>query len=232
MDNQKEVISNQQEIDQTTPPKRFTEPNYPSIEQLKRRIAFKFRIGEILAGKQIVENDRLRFVEINSKEIVRVNIIANIVDKFVQDGEKKYASVTLDDATGQIRVKTFGEDIEKFSDLNQGDTILIIGLLRYWNNEIYITPEIIKKKDPAFLLVRKLEKEASQPKSMPKEKLLELKDKIIQIIKDAEKDNGIEIDKIILELKEPPEIINKEIKKLIEDAIAYEPRPGKLRYLG
>ena len=129
-------------------------------------------------------------------------------------------------------MRTFGEETAKFSNLNQGDTILLIGLLRHWNNEIYLTPEIIKKKDPAFLLVRKLEKEASQPKTMPKEKLLELKDKIIQMVKDAEKNNGIEIDKIILELKEPPEVINKEIKKLIEDAIAYEPRPGKLRYLG
>ncbi len=207
-------------------------PSNISTEQFKRHTAYKFRIGTILSGKPILENERLRFLEINNKNIIRVNIIANVVDKFLQEGEKKYGSITLDDATGQIRVKTFGDDISKFSALNQGDTILLIGLLRYWNNEIYVAPEIIKKKEPAFLLIRKLEIEAEEPKAIDREKLTQLKDKIIQMVKDAEKNNGIEIEKMILELHEPPEIINQEIKKLLEDGIAYEPRPGKLRYLG
>ena len=203
-----------------------------STEQYKRNIAYKFRIGNILTGKPLLENDRLKFLELNNKNIIRVNIIANIVDKFLQEGEKKYASITLDDATGQIRVKTFGEDVSKFTPLNQGDTILLIGLLRYWKNEIYISPEIIKKKDPAFLLIRKLELESEEPKSIDKEKLLQLKDKILETVKEAEKTNGIEIEKMILELKEHPDVINQEIKRLLEDGMVYEPRPGKLRYLG
>ena len=201
-------------------------------EQYKRHIAYKFRIGTILSGKPILENDRLRFLEINKRTIIRVNILANIVDKFVQEGEKKYASVTLDDATGQIRAKLFGEDISKFSSLNQGDTILLIGLLRYWKNEIYVSPEIIKNKDPAFLLIRKLELEAEEPKSIDKDKLIQLKDKILEIVKEAEKNNGVEVEKMILELKEQPDMINQEIKRLLEDGMVYEPRPGKLRYLG
>jgi hypothetical protein len=108
----------------------------------------------------------------------------------------------------------------------------VIGFARSWNNEIYIAPEIIKKKDPAFLLVRKLEIEAEQPKTIDKTQLLALKDKIIEMVKNAEKDGGAEIEKMILELKEPAEIINQEIKKLLEDGVAYEPRPGKLRWLG
>ena len=203
-----------------------------SPEQFKRNIAYKFRIGNIFTGKPFLENDRLKFLELNNKNVVRVNIIANIVDKFIQEGEKKYASITLDDATGQIRVKTFGEDISKFSSLNQGDTILLIGLLRYWNNEVYISPEIIKKKDPAFLLIRKLELDLEEPKSIDKEKLTQLKDKILEMVKEGEKTNGVEIEKMILELKEHPEVINQEIKKLLEDGKVYEPRPGKLRYLG
>ncbi len=203
-----------------------------SENQFKRNIAYKMRAGEILAGKPILEADRLKFLEANSKQIVRVNLIANIIDKYIQDGEKKFASLTLDDATGQIKVKTFGDDIEKFSPFLQGDTVLITGLLRSWNNEVYITPEIIKKKSPSYLLIRKLEVEAEMPKTMEKEKLLDLKDKITRMIKESEKDGGINIDKIIMDLKEPAEIINSEIKKLLEDGAIYEPRPGKLRYLG
>ena len=203
-----------------------------NTQAYKRNVAYKFRIGSLLSGKPVLENDRLKFLEAQNKQVIRVNLIANIIDKFIQEGEKKFGSITLDDATGQIKIKVFGDDLEKFSDLNQGDTILVIGLLRFWNNEIYVTPEIIKKKDPSFLLVRKLEAELNQPKPINTEKTAEIKDKIVTMIKEAEKDNGIFIDKIIMELKESPETINNEIHKLLEDGIAYEPRPGKLRYLG
>ena len=207
---------------------RISEPG-----QFKRNIAYKYRIGAILSGKPMLdENERLKCVEISNKEIIRANIIANITDKYIQDGEKKFASITLDDATGQIKVKTFGDDIKKFSLLNQGDTILLIGLLRFWKEEVYLTPEIIKKKDPAFLLVRKLELEAEEPKPIAKEQLLALKDKMLQMIKTEDEKGGVEIEKMILELKENPSTINQEIKKLLEDGLIYEPRPGRLRYLG
>lgn len=200
--------------------------------QFKRRIAYKMKAGDILAGKPVVVEERLQHLDFNGKEIHRVNIIANIVDKYIQEGEKKYGSLTLDDGSGQIRLKFFGEEVEKISELNQGDTVLCIGQLRTWNNDLYITPEILKKKEPAFLLVRKLEIEADAPKTLAKEEIAELKDKILKMVKGAEASGGIDIDKIIMELHEPPEVINSEIKKLLEDGVAYEPRPGKLRYLG
>ncbi|MFH1802543.1 MAG: OB-fold nucleic acid binding domain-containing protein [archaeon] len=200
--------------------------------QLKRKVAYKIRIGQINEAKQNVEGERLRNIEVGGKEVVRVNLIANVVDKYVQEGEKKYANLTLDDASGQIRVKVFGEDVSKVEQFNQGDTMLVIGLVRAWNNELYLTPEIMRKKDPAFLLVRKLEVEADAPKTLDRAQIAELKDKILSMVKDAEADGGIDIEKIIMDLKEPPETINSEIKKLLEDGVAYEPRPGKLRYLG
>ncbi|MBI3334365.1 OB-fold nucleic acid binding domain-containing protein [Candidatus Pacearchaeota archaeon] len=200
--------------------------------QYKRNIAYKMKIGTLAAGKPIMEADRLKTLDLGTKQVVRINLIANVVDKYVQEGEKRFASITLDDASGQIKVKTFGEDVEKFSNIELGDTILLIGLVRSWNNEIYVTPEIIKKKDPAYLLLRKIEVEADMPKTMEKPERLAMKDKILSMIKDAEKEQGIDIDKIILELKEHPDLINQEIKHLLEDGVIYEPRPGKLRYLG
>ena len=198
----------------------------------KRNVAFKLRVGGIIGGKPIFQENKLAHVEVDGKQIVRVNVIANIVDKYVQDGEKKYASLTLDDATGQLRIKLFGEDIEKLSEFNQGDTVLVVGLLRSWKDEIYVSPEIIKKKDPTYLLVRKLEVEIEEPKQFDRNKIAELKDKIIEMVKKGENNGGVDIEKIILELKEPPGVINEEIKKLLENGVVYEPRPGKLRYLG
>lgn len=201
-------------------------------QNFKRNVANKLRIGELLTGKPILENEKLKALEIDSKQVVRVNIIANIIDKFIQDNEKKYATITIDDATGQIRVKSFGDDVDKMANFSQGDTILVVGLVRSWNNEVYITPEIIKKKDPSYLMLRKLEIESSKPKSLDKPQLAALKDKIIDMIKEAEKNQGIEEEKIVLDLHEPPEIIRQEVKRLLEDGLIYEPRPGKLRWLG
>ena len=173
-------------------------------KDFKRRVAYKMRVGNILSGKPILENERLKFLEYNGKEIVRVNLIANVIDKYVQEGEKKYSSVTLDDASGQIKAKAFGEDIKKFEELIQGDTILVIGLLRVWNNEIYLTPEIIKKKEPTYLLVRKLELDAEIPKLLDKSAVLVLKDKIVGMVKEGEANGGVEVEKLIMELKESP----------------------------
>ncbi|MEK6847012.1 MAG: OB-fold nucleic acid binding domain-containing protein [Nanoarchaeota archaeon] len=201
-------------------------------DEFKRHTAFKVKIGDIINGNQIVDGEKLRFIEANGKNVARVNLIANVVDKYIQDDEKKFASVTLDDATGQIKLKTFGEEIEKLKNFEQGDTVLAIGMIREWNKEIYVTPEIIKKKQPEYLLLRKLETDLDKPKPTDKKELTEIKDKIIEIIKREEPNSGVEIKKLTEELQAKQELINQEIRKLLEEGSIYEPRPGKVRYLG
>ena len=93
-------------------------------------------------------------------------------------------------------------------------------------------PEIIKQQEPKYLLVRKLEFEKEKPVEIPKEQVKAVKDQIIDMIKQGESDGGVDTDKIIMEIKANPDIINQEIQKLLEDGLAYEPRPGKIRYLG
>ncbi|MEK6894163.1 MAG: OB-fold nucleic acid binding domain-containing protein [Nanoarchaeota archaeon] len=201
-------------------------------EEFKRHTAFKLKIGDILSGNQITDGEKLKFIETSGKNVARVNLIANVVDKFIQDDEKKFASVTLDDASGQIKLKTFGEDIEKLKPFEQGDTVLAIGMIREWNKEIYVTPEIIKKKEAEYLLLRKLENERNKPSESDKKQSIDLKDKIITIIKREEQNGGADIKKLTEELQSKPEVVNQEIRKLLEEGTIYEPRPGKVRYLG
>lgn len=68
-------------------------------EQFKRNIAFKFRIGDLLIGKPIIDGERFSFLELGDKKIVRVNLIGNIVEKYESEGEKKYSVLTLDDGS-------------------------------------------------------------------------------------------------------------------------------------
>ena len=205
----------------------------------KREIAYKLRIGDLLRGNQIFEetesiNKRLLHVEFGNKKIVRVNVIANVVDKYQNEGESRFANITLDDGSGQIRARVFGEDISKFNELSQGDTIVIIGLLRSFNQELYILPEVLRKQDPRYLLIRKLEIEKLGPKINPEQKkeIKAFRDQVIELIRNAETHDGIEKEEIILKIKSPPDIITQEIQRLLEEGVIYEPRPGRVRYLG
>lgn len=207
----------------------------PETNTIKRQTAYKLRIGEILAGKPILDTGemaRFKFLELGNRQIYRINIVGNIVDKFSSEGEKKYLNLTVDDASGQIRLKIFGDDVARFSSFVQGHTILVIGTLRVYNNEVYISPEMIRQVDPRYLLVRKLELDKETPKQVNKEEVRAVKDQIIDKIKAAEEAGGIEMDKLIMELKASPDIINQEVQKMLEEGLAYEPRPGKIRYLG
>lgn len=228
----------------------------------KRETAYKLRIGDILLGTPIVEDipqeiadpnenqsqvvkERFRFLELGEKKIIRVNVIANIIEKYASDGDKKYATVTIDDGTGQIRLKAFGEGADLFTDLTQGDTIIIIGVLRSYNQEVYISPEIVKKADPKYLFIRKLELEKSSGnhsitayqspqnhQTNPTEnRKLTIREQIIEVIKQS--NEGISTEEIILKIVDAtPETLNSEIIKLVEDGLVYEPRPGRVRWLG
>jgi len=204
-------------------------------EQFKRNIAFKLRIGNILMGKPVFDEERFSFLELGDKKIVRVNVIGNIVEKFDSEGEKRFSVLNLDDGSGQIKLRVFADDVEKFKNITQGQTVLVIGLLRSFNNEIYINPEIMKEQDIKYLLIRKLETEKNKVQAEPiaRDQIIAVKDKILGAIKSAEDEGGIEIEKIILSLKDiSPIIINQEIQKFLEEGIIFEPRPGKVRYLG
>jgi RPA family protein len=207
-------------------------------QQFKRHTAYKLRIGDILVAKPFFDNDKLIHVELGDKQISRVNIIGNIIEKYESDGERKYIFLTLDDGSGQIKLKAFGEEeLAKFKGVMQGQTVVIIGQIRNWNNETYIQPEIIKEQDSRYLLIRKLEIEQNRKKSISKvenkQEIKAIKDEILDKIKNAENQGGIDQDKIIMELRESsPDMINQEIKKLLEEGIIFEPRPGRLRYLG
>jgi len=199
----------------------------------KRNIAYKMRIGDILRGVPMMDEGKFLFLELGDKKIVRINILANCVDKYIQEGEKQFASLTVDDASGQLKLKAFGEDIEPLKEIMQGDTLQIIGNMREWNGELYMIPEVVKKVDPRWLLVRKLEIQNAR-KDIPVSGSgdSDLKNSIMEKIKGAETEGGIDVDTIIMDTEASPDAINGEVKKLLEEGLIYEPRPGRLRYLG
>ncbi|HTZ41613.1 MAG TPA: OB-fold nucleic acid binding domain-containing protein [Candidatus Omnitrophota bacterium] len=199
----------------------------------KRNIAYKLRIGDLLVGKPISENERFSFLELGDRRIIRVNVIGNVIEKYNSAGEKRYSFMTIDDGSGQIKLKAFGDDVAKLENFNQGETIIVIGTLRQFNDEVYISPEIVKVQEPKYLLVRKIEIEKSAPVVVLQAGKGAIRDRILNDIKNSENDGGIFVDALIMSHRDTSaDIINQEVQRLLEEGIIFEPRPGKVRYLG
>ena len=234
-----------------------------AAEFKKRYTAFKMPIGLLMRGMPQFEKtddgrEKFSFLAVEDREINRVNVIATVVDKY-DSAEKTYAALTIDDGTDNIRIKTFS-DVQMLKDIQLGDTVVIIGLLRVYNDELYIQPELVKHTDPRWLLARKLELESdlkisydditakeepgevqqplSENEEIAEEKIESgdgrepsLREGIISIIRDAEPQEGIGIDEVIMKLKHPVDEIKNAVTDLLEAGEIFEPRPGKLRML-
>jgi len=126
----------------------------------KRIPSVKMRIADIVNGKFFPgsKEEMLPSYVITSfgKKVARVNVVATMVEVF-SDEEGKYCFISVDDATGIIRVKAFGEDTKLLEGIKAGDLVLIIGKVKEYNGEIYISCEIAKKVEPNYENLRKIE---------------------------------------------------------------------------
>jgi len=135
---------------------------------ITRPTAIKILLGEINSGSYIEEDEQSfnYLLTLDQRKIYRFNIMAVVIDK------QKQGTITnflLDDNTGQMIMRTF-EESRLVNELNVGEAILILGKVRKYSQEKYLSPDIIKKINPLWLKARSLE----------------LKDKIVSITKLSE----------------------------------------------
>ncbi len=203
---------------------------------MKRWIANKMLIRDIHNGEFTEDG----YLLIGSKQIIRVNIAATVVSKFVSEDER-FGSITLDDGTDTIRVRFF-EDLSKMENIEVGDIIRVIGRLRKYEEEIYITPEIIKKfDDPNYELMNKLEAIKHRvivEKPVEEEEVIEEveiitspKEDVIKTIKELDNGEGVEIKQIAEALNIEEKVVEDILAELMADGDVYEPKPGKVKLL-
>lgn len=129
------------------------------MENKVRQVAYKLWICDLISS-QIKKDEgefSSQFIDFKGMKVSRVNIIANVVEKFIND-DKSFGSITLDDGSGVVRLKTWKEDTNKIERFNIGDIVNVVGRPRVYNEEGYIVPEILRKiDDPNFEILRKLE---------------------------------------------------------------------------
>jgi len=116
------------------------------------------RIIDITKGKFIQQEGMQPsyiLTKLNQK-ISRAKIVGTVIDKFSRE-DSNYSVITIDDTTDSLRVKAFREDISKLENTEIGDSVMVIGKIREYNNENYIIPEIVKKiEDPNYESFHKL----------------------------------------------------------------------------
>ena len=120
-----------------------------------RQIAVKTTFSELLEGEYVKEEEQNPnyLLTKSGEKIYRLNALGVIL------GKEKLGEIQnfyLDDGTGKIILRSF-EANPQWEALEVGDTILVLGKLRVYNQEKYISPEIVKKIDPLWLKVRSLE---------------------------------------------------------------------------
>ena len=128
--------------------------------EIKRMPASKVSIAEMTDGKFYPgsKEDMKPSYVISSfgERLSRVNVLATVTDKFVSEG-RNYAALTIDDGTGAIQVKAFGEDVKTFEKIESGQLIIVIGKVKEYNDEVYINVESICTADANYENLRKSE---------------------------------------------------------------------------
>jgi len=89
-------------------------------------------------------------------ELRRVALVGLIVDHYSKEG---YASITIDDGTETIRAKAWGGEASSLEKVQPNILALIIGKVKEYQGEIYISPEIVRElDDPNYMTIHQLER--------------------------------------------------------------------------
>lgn len=199
----------------------------------KRQTGCKITIKDILSSKYIkTEGTEPNYLDINSKEVSRVNILGAVLGKSKLDN---YDSITIEDGSGRISAMVFDDKIS-LDGVEVGDVVVLIGKPREFSSEKYVVIEAIKKIDPAWAKVRNLELKKNSNNSKAAEQVatdeenidLSPKNKIIRIIKDLDKGDGAFIESILSKNIDGAEKI---IDSLLKEGGIFELKPGKLKVL-
>lgn len=194
----------------------------------KRQVAFKVKISDILSKNFTKDEFSAGYIRLNEVNVSRVNIIATIVYK---SEDLSYASAVIDDGTGRILLRTFGNE-KFFSNIGVGDIVLVIGRIREFNNEKYILPEILKKVNIRWLNARKLElgkkvMKNSNNNIIGEEKIFD--EEVYLLIKKLDNGDGVSIDDVIKSSNNSD--VEKILNKLLANGDIFEIKPGKIKVL-
>ena len=124
-----------------------------------REIAYRVPIALLLNGEyeKSTEQYTPNYVRIGDMRISRAYIMGVVIDRYDND-TNQYTGLTIDDGTGKILAKLFGEDVRFAKDIQIGDLVRVVGKIRENERGRYLICEIVKKiEDKGWQELWKLE---------------------------------------------------------------------------
>ncbi|MCD6485041.1 MAG: hypothetical protein J7L47_08035 [Candidatus Odinarchaeota archaeon] len=199
----------------------------------KRSVAIRAYISEIKHAVPEEIDGITYLITETGLPLKRVKVIGTVIDKFIQvstpgeepsdEPKKSYGSITLVDSTDTIRVKVWGPAVKQLDNIEVEDLVMIVGKPRIFGDEIYITPEFLRKiNNPNWLLYH--EAEILLRKVHEKDiNINVLLGKLIDTIKSDDKGNGVTYEYLINKFKNVPEpVIRRALVTLLNNGDIYE----------
>lgn len=219
---------------------------------IKRSTAYRVRIADIVTN-QFVKQEGFNpsYIEFDGKQISRINLISTVVGKYTSDDEN-YSALTLDDGTETIRVKGFGPEVLKLKAVNVGQIVRLIGKVKQYNDEKYLTCEAALALEPNWLIVNELE----LGKHVPSESKVETPTKtggsssaesveqpitssepdnpnvkVLNLIRSEDKGDGALMEVVISKSEMSEEDAKSVLFALLKSGEVFEPKKGILKIL-
>ena len=217
-------------------------------EYKKRQTAYKIKIKHIVNGSFAKNGESINSVQTELGPVSRVNIIGFVISKEASD---YFSGVVVDDGTERISVRSF-ENKKMFDDFDVGEVVNVIGRIRVYGEEKYVSAEIVKNIDGLWLEHRKNEmellekiykknKKSEFPEPVPEnlnlkneeevvdsEEVSEI-DKIIGLIKKHDSGQGADTSEVIKNSENPN--CEKIINELLRSGDVFAIRPGRIKIL-
>lgn len=203
------------------------------METAKRQTAYQVWIKDMLEAP-LQKEQELPFIQIKEDKVVRVNILATLVNKEVND---LGGSITLDDSSATVNIRIWQEQIGKVKEYGLGDIILCIGKVRETEEGREIQAEILKRiEEPLWIKVRQeeLNKKYGKPTGRIEIKQqgqteIEIRKMILQAIEELDKEDGADFFSIVTKISQDEDVVDKVVQSLLKDGEIFEIKPGKLR---
>jgi len=93
----------------------------------------------------------------NGDDLDKARVMGTIVQSFLSN-DGTYCALTVDDGTETVRVKGWRDDAKRMSAFQPGEIVDVIGQVREYNGEVYLSPmSITAIEDPNWEALRELE---------------------------------------------------------------------------
>ncbi len=197
--------------------------------------AVKITISDLLSGQYVTTGEAaLNYLLTRTQQrIVRANVLGVLLDKEVIG---TVTTLFLDDGSGTLRVRCF-EEFKTLPLLAVGHAVLVIGRIREYNGEKYLSPDIVKAVDTKWLRVRALElRQENGAVAIPVEPTASSEEstqlpalRLLQLIRELDSGNGVLIDEVVE--KSPLTGTEALLEKMIEGGEIFQNMPGKVKVL-